>query len=127
MQTHGTWGRRVVTWEDDTKLIAILYLNAKKRCSWHKHDHSYNQFFVISGELVVKTDIGPEEQRNYTTIREGQYFTVGPGTYHEFRTTEKEAIVEEIAYVKYEKSDICRSQLGGECDVAKPVIKLHGE
>jgi mannose-6-phosphate isomerase-like protein (cupin superfamily) len=120
MQTHGTWGRRVVTWQDDSKLVAILYLNPKKRCSWHKHAHSYNQFFVISGELVVKTDIGPDNQRNYTKITAGQNFCVGPGVYHEFRTGDKEAIIEEIAYVKYDASDICRNELGGDCDTAIP-------
>lgn len=127
MRTHGTWGSRVVTWQDDYKLIAILYLNPRKRCSWHKHNHASNQFFVISGQIVVKTDIGPDNQRNYTTVKEGQYFTVGPGVYHEFRTTDIGAIVEEIAYVKYEKADICRQQLGGDCDEAKPVVKIHGE
>ena len=118
-QTHGTWGKRVVTWQDKYKLIAILYLHPKKRCSWHKHAHSYNQFFVISGELVVKTDIGPDNQRNYTTVKEGQSFCVGPGVYHEFRTNDVEAIIEEIAYVAYDSSDISRKLLGG--DIKEPV------
>jgi mannose-6-phosphate isomerase-like protein (cupin superfamily) len=120
-QTHGTWGKRFVTWEDDTKLIAILYLNPKKRCSWHSHKHSYNQFFVIEGELVIKTDIGPGSQRNYTTIKKGQTFEVGPGVYHEFRTKDMPAIVEEIAFVSYDKTDISRNQLGGDCECAIPV------
>ena len=119
-QTHGTWGRRFVTWQDDYKLIAVLYLYPKKRCSWHKHSHSFNQFFVIKGELVVKTDIGPENQRNYSTIKEGQSFTVGPGVYHEFRTKDEPVIIQEIAFVKYESADICRQQLGGDCAVAIP-------
>ena len=119
-QTHGTWGKRVVTWSDDTKLVAILYLLPQKRCSWHKHTHSYNQFFVISGELVVKTDIGPDNQRNYTTIKEGQSFCVGPGIYHEFRTNDLPTVIEEIAYVKYESSDISRKLLGGNCEPAIP-------
>lgn len=119
-RTHGTWGSRVVTWEDDSKLVAILYLEPKKRCSWHKHCHAYNQFFVISGELVVKTDIGPDNQRNYTTVKEGQGFNVGPGVYHEFRTNDLPTIVEEIAYVKYDSSDINRKLLGG--DIEQPQL-----
>jgi mannose-6-phosphate isomerase-like protein (cupin superfamily) len=113
-QTHGTWGNRIVTWQDESKLVAILYLRPLKRCSWHKHDHSYNQFFVIDGTLIIKTDIGPDNQRNYTMIKKGQTFTVGPGTYHEFRTVNDYAIVEEIAYVKYDAGDIQRMQLGGD-------------
>ena len=127
MRTHGTWGSRVVTWQDDCKLVAILYLKPNKRCSWHKHNHASNQFFVVSGQIVVKTDIGPEDQRNYTTVKEGQSFCVGPGVYHEFRTTDVPAIVEEIAYVSYDKSDISRKQLGGECSAANPSVKIHGE
>ncbi len=119
--THGTWGNRIVTWEDSSKLVAILYLEPKKRCSWHKHEHSYNQFFVIKGELVVKTGIGPDEQRNYSRIQEGQSFTVGPGVYHEFRTGKDFTIVEEIAYVKYDSRDIHRTQLGGNCDQPIPI------
>jgi mannose-6-phosphate isomerase-like protein (cupin superfamily) len=113
--THGTWGERTITWKDDFVLVTILRLEPKKRCSWHKHAHSYNQFYVIEGELVVKTDIGPDNQRNLSIITKGQSFTVAPGVFHEFRTRDKYTVVEEIAYVKYDSSDIHRLQLGGNC------------
>jgi mannose-6-phosphate isomerase-like protein (cupin superfamily) len=122
--THGTWGTRTVTWNDNSQLTAILYLQPKKRCSWHKHTHAYNQFFVIEGELVVKTDIGPDNQRNLQIVTKGQSFTVGPGTYHEFRTRDKYTIVEEIAYVKYDSSDIQRKQLGGDIQDA---LQVHDD
>jgi D-lyxose ketol-isomerase len=69
---------------------------------------------VISGILEIKTDIGPGTQRNFTTITEGQSFTVAPGTTHEFRTKGESTVIEEIAYVKYETTDIHREQLGGD-------------
>lgn len=119
-RTHGTWGERTITWKDKTKIVTILCLYPHKRCSWHKHAHSYNQFYVIEGELVVKTDIGPDNQRNYAIITKGQSFSVGPGVFHEFRTRDKYTIVEEIAYVKYDSSDIHRTVLGGDCEVAFP-------
>jgi len=96
-----------------------LYLDANKRCSWHYHCHLWNQFFVISGKLEVKTDIGPERQRNYTTITEGQSFVVPPGITHEFRTKDEKTIVEEIAYVELDSSDIFRKSLGGDTNEQK--------
>jgi D-lyxose ketol-isomerase len=64
--------------------------------------------------LEIKTDIGPGDQRNFTTITEGQFFTVQPGVMHEFRTKGEKTIVEEVAYVEYDHTDIHREQLGGD-------------
>jgi len=113
-QTHGTWGRRIITRQDSYSVTTILYLEPNKRCSWHNHNHSYNQFFVIEGELNVKTDIGPEGQINQTTLTEGQFFTVFPGVTHEFSTNGDRTIIEEIAYVEFDKNDINRKELGGD-------------
>jgi mannose-6-phosphate isomerase-like protein (cupin superfamily) len=109
---HGTWGVRTRVHENPYELHTILYLKKEKRCSWHKHDHSYNTFYVISGELTVKTDIGPEHQ--YTTITQGQSFTVRPGVFHEFRTGNADTTIYEVAFVKYDNGDIHREELGGD-------------
>lgn len=111
---HGTWGDRIRTYRTDNALVTILYLKPHKRCSWHKHNTQYNQFFVISGKLGIKTDIGPDGQRNITTLTERQAFTVPPGVTHEFRTYDKPTIIEEVAYVTYDSADIHREQLGGD-------------
>ena len=113
-QHHGTWGRRIITRKDKYAVTTILYLDPNKRCSWHSHKHQFNQFFVIDGKLEIKTDIGPDNQRNYTTITSGQSFTVPPGVVHEFRTKDKFTIVEEIAYVQIDSNDIDRKLLGGD-------------
>lgn len=113
---HGTWGERVRTFETDSCLVTILYLKPNKRCSWHRHNMAFNQFFVISGQLGVKTDIGPNEQTQVAVIEEGQGFVVKPGVMHEFITYDKETIIEEVAYVKYDESDILRQRLGGDCE-----------
>ncbi len=109
--THGTWGNRTRTFEWDGGIATILVLEPKKRCSWHYHNTAYNQFYVISGKLGVKTDKG------YTTVLSpGNSFTVEPGVYHEFQTYEEPAVIEEIAYVKYDTGDIHRKQLGGDLE-----------
>lgn len=113
MQTHGTWGERIVTRQTPYSITTILYLKPNKRCSWHKHQRAFNQFFVISGALGVKTETGGVH-RQTTWIAQRQTFTVPPGVMHEFRTGTAPAVVEEIAYVEYEASDIYREQLGGD-------------
>jgi mannose-6-phosphate isomerase-like protein (cupin superfamily) len=112
--THGTWGIRTVTFKGDNHICTILVLMPHKRCSWHYHKTAYNQFYVVAGELGVKTDIGPKGQRQTIKMQAGQTFTVPPGVTHEFQTYDKKTIVEEIAYVKYDPSDIHRNQLGGD-------------
>lgn len=112
--THGTWGVRTVTRQTDNSLTAILYLKPRKRCSFHLHKQAYNQFYVISGKLGIKTDIGPDKQENIIILEKGQSFTVPPDVNHEFRTYGEPTIIEEIAYVKYDSSDIYRKSMGGD-------------
>jgi D-lyxose ketol-isomerase len=69
---------------------------------------TWNRFTVISGKLGVKTDKG-----HTTVIGPKQMFEVEPGVKHEFQTYEEPAIVEEVAYVKYDEHDIQRERLGG--------------
>lgn len=112
--SHGSWGERIRTFEWDGGIVTILSLEPNQRCSWHKHVTAYNQFYVISGVLGVKTDKG------YTTkLNPGQSFTVEPGVYHEFQTYEEHAVIEEIAFVTYDVNDIQRESLGGALDAQK--------
>ena len=111
---HGTWGERVRLFQDSNSLHTIIYLKPYKRCSWHKHNHAYNMFYVIEGSLTIKTDVGPNNQRNYTTITHGQTFTVKPGVMHEFQTHEEYTVIYEVAYVEYDTRDISRELLGGD-------------
>jgi len=75
----------------------------------------FNQFFVIIGEIGVRTGKG------YTTrLQRGQTFTVEPGVLHEFITYEERAIVEEVAYVQFDENDIIRKRLGGASNGASP-------
>jgi mannose-6-phosphate isomerase-like protein (cupin superfamily) len=106
-QAHGTWGDRLRTFQTDNCLVTLLFLQPKRRCSWHFHETAYNQFTVISGKLGVKTDIG------LTVLTPKQCFTVPPGRYHEFQTYNEATVIEEVAYVKYDESDIKRTKLGG--------------
>jgi len=110
---HGTWGKRVRTFRTDSALVTILWLEPGKRCSYHSHKESFNQFYVISGKLGVMTDTGPGGQIE-TILHEGEKFTVPPRTDHEFRTYDEPTVIEEVAYVKYDNHDIDRKSPGGD-------------
>lgn len=112
--SHGTWGERVVTRETEESLTTILYLKPHRRCSFHYHKAAYNQFYVISGKLGVLTNIGPGDNTELTVLYPRQTFVVPPGVPHEFQTYEHKTVIEEIAYVAYDKADIHRLKLGGD-------------
>ena len=119
--THGSWGERLRTFRWDGGLVTLLFLEPRRRCSWHSHKASYNQFTVISGTLGVRTDKG------YTSkIGAKQVFTVEPGVMHEFLTYDDPCIVEEIAFVSYDENDIQRERLGGVTEEPEDV-EAHKE
>lgn len=109
-RTHKTWGEKWNVFQNDLCEVSILYLNPYCRCSWHTHQTKYNQFFVIEGELFIKTDWGT------AMVEQGQIFTTNPGEWHEFQTHARHAVIQEIMYVRYDSNDIQRDKLGGPLD-----------
>jgi len=106
-QTHGTWGERMATFRWDGGLVTILWLKPYSRCSYHYHNTAYNRFTVISGKLKVKTEKG-----HTTILLPRQQFDCEPSLLHEFQTDSEPTIIEEIAFVRYDESDIVRDTLG---------------
>lgn len=106
-RTFKTWGNKCNVFQSDLCEVSILDLNSNQRCSWHRHQTKSNQFYVLRGELFIKTEWGVQK------VDEGQIFTVRPGEWHEFQTHEKPCLVQEIMYVQYNPEDIERKILGG--------------
>jgi mannose-6-phosphate isomerase-like protein (cupin superfamily) len=106
-RTHKSWGNKCNVFQNDSCEVSILDLNPQQRCSWHYHKTKFNQFYVLRGELFIKTDWGIEK------IGEGQIFTVKPGEWHEFQTHEQPCLAQEIMFVQYNSEDIERKTLGG--------------
>ena len=104
---HKTWGQRFKLYQDDLSETCYLVLNPNQRCSFHKHEHRANFFFVVEGELIVKTEWGE------VLLGPNEFFTVNPPDKHEFKTADKPAKIIEIAYVKYDGNDIQRDNIGG--------------
>ncbi len=106
-RTYKTWGEKWVVFANDLCEVSILYLKDNQRCSWHKHQCKYNQFFVIAGDLWIKMEDGTAH------LTKGQIFTTRPGEWHEFQTHDGRCVVQEIMYVKYDSEDIERDKVGG--------------
>lgn len=106
-RTYKTWGEKWNVFQNDLCEVSLLYLKPNQRCSWHRHQTKWNQFFVIAGELYIKLEDG------IAKLQKGQIFTTHPGEYHEFQTHENRCVVQEIMYVKYDAEDIERKLIGG--------------
>jgi mannose-6-phosphate isomerase-like protein (cupin superfamily) len=106
-RTHKTWGNRCCLFKNDLCEVSVLDLRPSERCSLHTHRTKFNQFYVLKGELFIKTEWGIER------IKEGQIFTVKPGEKHEFQTHDQPCLCIEIMYVQYDPEDIQREILGG--------------
>ena len=109
-RTHGTWGDKLNVFRNDLCEVSILDLVPQQRCSWHRHNAKYNLFYVLEGELFIKTDKG------ISRLKKGGFFTTRPGEYHEFQTALQSAQIMEIMYVKYDPEDIQRETLGGSIE-----------
>lgn len=109
-RTQKSWGERINLFQNDLCEVSILHLTPNQRCSWHRHITKFNQFYVISGRIKIKTDYGE------ALVERGQIFTTKPLEMHEFQTTDMPATVMEIMYVKYDPEDIQREDVGGPLD-----------
>ena len=105
---YKTWGERFRLFENDLNEVCFLDLKPNQRCSYHFHNTKSNFFFVIEGELTVKTEWGT------TVLKKNELFTVHPQDKHEFQTHEQPTKIIEIAYVVLNPEDIYRYELGGE-------------
>lgn len=102
------WGERWKLREDSTHSTNVLRVLPGYRCSWHRHACKWNLFVVLDGSITIETEDGGS-----IDLTVGEEFTIRPGIYHEFRSTEGALIVEEM-YVEYDDKDIERSVAGGK-------------
>ena len=106
-RTYKTWGQRHRVFENDLCEVCYLDLEPKQRCSFHFHNSKSNLFFVIMGELTIKTEWGT------VVLKPNEMFTVHPQDKHEFSTGVQPTRIIEVAYVKLDPEDIYRSSIGG--------------
>lgn len=116
---YKSWGVKTTLFRNDLCEVSLLDLNGGQRCSWHRHQAKWNQFYVVSGSLQIVTEEGT------ATVATGQIFTTNPTQWHEFRTPDGPALVQEIMYVRYDSEDIERKTKGGSIESANSGGRLQ--
>lgn len=94
-------------------LVSAHHLEIRKGgfCSEHRHEHKYNLFYVISGELEL-TIWRDEKMKDVTVITAGQTTAIPPSFWHKFRgLTDVQCI--EVYQVLLIEPDIERRTQGG--------------
>ncbi len=109
-RTMKTWGEKKNIFQNDLCEISVLDLVPNQRCSWHRHQTKFNTFYVIEGELFIKTEWGVAQ------LQVGQDFTTRPMEWHEFQTANNPCKVIEVMYTQYDAEDIERKSLGGSIE-----------
>jgi mannose-6-phosphate isomerase-like protein (cupin superfamily) len=109
-RTMKTWGEKKNIFQNDLCEVSVLDLVPNQRCSWHRHQTKFNTFYVIEGELFIKTEWGVAQ------LLPGQDFTTRPMEWHEFQTSKLPCKVIEVMYTQYDAEDIERETLGGSIE-----------
>lgn len=100
-----------------TPLIEIHRVIARPGgfCSKHKHEHKFNGFYVVRGELEIDIWANDYDLIDKTLVGPGQFTTVHPGEFHQFRVPDCSGDCEflEIYYLHPLGEDIVRESVGG--------------
>lgn len=106
------WGSTELLLRTANVEIHHLIIKAGTVCSWHKHLHKFNAFYVNAGRLVIEVEKADYPLTDETVLAPGQMTTVAPGEFHRFRAeTGVDAL--EVYYLGALAEDIVRRNVGG--------------
>jgi quercetin dioxygenase-like cupin family protein len=89
-----------------------LRIKAGHFCSEHVHRSKFNMFYVIEGELVIKTWKNDYDLIDETILLAGQSTIQRPGEKHQFLAVTNVHCLE-IYWAELDPHDIVRSNVGG--------------
>ena len=95
------WGANTEIFRNDSVSVNFLNLVKGGVCSWHLHQHKYNTFYLISGKVVIRTELGE------TVLNPGNSILVSAPMKHQFEALEDSGLIE-IMWVSYDQRDIVR-------------------
>ncbi len=109
-----SWGKTKRVYHNDTHEVWHASINAGGFSSKHCHKRKTNEFYVVSGELVVIVWASPEDAATITiyTLQPGMSLTVEPGLWHRFQALQATQLLE-VYYGKAQEHDIVRLDVGG--------------
>lgn len=113
--TNKIWGLTEALLVLPTVELHRIHAKDGYHCSWHRHQHKHNLFYVVTGELVVQ--VAGSEQGLHVwedhRLLPGDHMTVPPGVLHRFMTVGSEAVALEVYYLQPLGEDILRLDEGG--------------
>lgn len=108
------WGCTSPIFNTNNVEAHYIEINKGGYCSNHKHQHKYNKFIILDGELqvTISKDYGNGVLQDITILGKGQEITVNPGEYHQFEALQDTQALE-FYWVELNPTDIVRLTHGG--------------
>jgi quercetin dioxygenase-like cupin family protein len=113
MKQGKQWGFTTQVLQTQFCEVHALEIIPNAYCSKHKHNHKYNLFYVISGELIIKVWKGDQGLVDETLLQKGEWTIVKPGDYHQFETRSEGCECLEVYFPEGISEDIVRETVGG--------------
>jgi len=105
------WGSTRCIFRKNNTEIHRITIKKGGKCSKHKHEHKHNSFFLESGRLSIKIWKNEYDLCDETIMEPGDFTSVGPSEYHQFRGLE-DSVAYEIYFVELDADDITRESIG---------------
>jgi len=112
MKQGKVWGETMPLLETPFCQIHRISIKSGATCSKHRHDHRWNAFYVIAGELKILAEKNDYQLTDETLLQSGEICTIPPTENHWFEAmTDVEAL--EIYYPSpCSSADIVRENHG---------------
>lgn len=106
------WGSTTCLFAHAGVEVHRVRIKAGYQCSRHWHKQRANQFYVISGQLVIHTHKDGLDDK--TVLGPGQYTVINPGDRHQFEAVKDTDALEIYWQGDFPPDDIIRETQGGK-------------
>jgi mannose-6-phosphate isomerase-like protein (cupin superfamily) len=116
MTTKGKiWGKTTLLLQTPQIEIHRISILPNSACSLHCHEHKWNAFYVMAGEMAIEVHKNDYNLIDLTELKKEEFTTVPPNEYHRFLTGESGAEALEIYYLEgINPNDIIRKNVGSK-------------
>lgn len=113
MHTYGkVWGTTCPVFNKNNVEVHVIDILPDAFCSKHHHQHKFNMFKVLEGELWVQV-WKDYDLVDITHLKAGESMVVAPGEEHQFFTRYSTCKALEVYWTEISESDIVRDGSGG--------------
>ena len=111
MKAGKVWGTTTPIFDNGVVSVHRIEIKAGSKCSKHKHEYKYNDFYVEEGVLLIHVWKNDYKLTDTTVLHKGESTSTSPGEYHQFEA-ETDVVAFEIYHTKLIDSDITREDVG---------------